>query len=345
MKRFVFAAAILLCLLSCGRQGKMTVTLTNTLNLVRENETVTLNWEDIVHAIPHITPENVVVTDVNGTQVTSQTTPSNQEIPDVLLFQANVGANSNATYIIKKGKREDYSSHAHCRIDAEQDAFIWENNRILFKLYGHSKGDSDKSLGIYLDNYESPEILGCGALAPYADGKLWLHSTFDSCEVIDNGPLRVSARLVYNAIPVKDKTVKMVKTISLDANSYLTFSRTTFHGDFDTLEVASGLFSEQIISETKTNRSIYFSEWTSFCSQSDAILHLAISFLNPNICQGIDVDKHSALLTSVTNGQTVMMVSGGAWNKGDIVITYQDWEDYLILNSIKYEIPLVKTFN
>ncbi len=115
------------------------------------------------------------------------------------------------------------------------DDFVWENDRVAFRAYGPAlvakDGPStgfdawykrtsklvvdewyaDELGGIKkyhddhgegMDDYSVGPTLGLGAPAAYVDGVIWKNKNFASYEVLENGPLRTTFRLIYDDLDV-----------------------------------------------------------------------------------------------------------------------------------------------
>ena len=84
--------------------------------------------------------------------------------------------------------------------------------------------------------------LGAGVAALVHDGELVMPYCYDSYEVLENGPLRYSAKLTFAPRLIgKDSTVVETRIITLDAHSNLCHTKVTFDGLSETNEIATGI--------------------------------------------------------------------------------------------------------
>jgi len=73
-----------------------------------------------------------------------------------------------------------------------------------------------------MDVYAVGPTLGGGAAALFPDSTIAYPYCWKECEVLDNGPLRFTAKLVYNPLVIKgDSNVVETRVISLDKGSQL----------------------------------------------------------------------------------------------------------------------------
>jgi beta-galactosidase/beta-glucuronidase len=173
-----------------------------------------------------------------------------------LLFQVGLKANETAIFSISAGSSRTFEPKVNGWLVKERfDDFAWENDRVAYRIYGQalikkdgpSNGidiwykhtpelimyqlyeDERKGVASYhndngkgLDDYDVKCSLGAGAMAPYVGDSLWLNENFVSSEVLDNGPLRTTFKLIYKDIMVGGKVYTESRTFSIDAGAQLT---------------------------------------------------------------------------------------------------------------------------
>ncbi len=251
------------------------VTVRNPLNIARTGETVELDYFDIQMKVQANTYFEYVVTDAKGAEVPSQILYLGTGIPQRLIFQAGVKANSSAVYTITVAEPKEYPHKAFGRFAPERyDDYIWENDRMAYRIYGTAliakDGPSngidvickrtpelfmndlysdyfEKNLSYHTDHgkgvdaYKVGRSLGCGAMAPFTNAQLWLGKNFISYRTLDNGPVRTSFELRYDTLDVNGIPVIETRIISLDAGSQLNKITETFEGISGTMPVAAGI--------------------------------------------------------------------------------------------------------
>ncbi len=93
------------------------------------------------------------------------------------------------------------------------------------------------------DAYKVGPTLGGGATA-ILDGRTILYPyCWAKCEILDNGPLRFTARLTYNPTEVDGRMLTEVRTISLDKGSFLNKTTVVYEGEEsdEELDVMAGI--------------------------------------------------------------------------------------------------------
>lgn len=93
-----------------------------------------------------------------------------------------------------------------------------------------------------MDCYNVGPTLGGGTSAFYVDDRIIYPYSFKTQEILDNGPLRFTARLTYNPLTVKgDTNVVETRLISLDEGSQLNKTIITYSNTNEVLPLATGL--------------------------------------------------------------------------------------------------------
>jgi hypothetical protein len=271
MKKMLLTLMATALLTVCAGQ-EIEITVTNPLDVARPNETVEIPYGDIRQRLGAST---YIVTDAAGNEIPSQTLYEGTELPQKLIFQAGVPAGASAVYYIKKGSPKEYVKNTHGRFAPERyDDYIWENDRIAFRIYGEAliakDGPSngvdaimkrteamfldkiyndyfEKKISYHIDHgqgvdcYNVKRSLGAGAMAPYAGGKLWLGKNFTGYQTLDNGPVRTSFRLTYDTLWVNGLPLVETRIFSLDAGAQLSKITVIFAGAPDAMPVAAGI--------------------------------------------------------------------------------------------------------
>ncbi len=93
-----------------------------------------------------------------------------------------------------------------------------------------------------LDFYKVGPTLGAGTSAFLVDGKIVYPYCYATQEVLDNGPLRFTVKLVYNPLTIKgDASIVETRVISLDAGSQLNKAVISFTKTKESLPLATGI--------------------------------------------------------------------------------------------------------
>ena len=93
-----------------------------------------------------------------------------------------------------------------------------------------------------MDCYAVGPTLGGGTAALFPDSTIVYPYCYKDCEVLDNGPLRFTTKLVYNPLVVKrDSNVIETRIISLDKGSQLNKTVVSFDNLQETTPVVTGI--------------------------------------------------------------------------------------------------------
>jgi len=232
-------------------------------------------------------PSRIVVYNADGKQVPCQILNKGTDKPKTLIFPVTLKSGVESTYIVKEGKREKIPPKTNVRFTSERkDDISWENDRIGFRMFGLSsananfgsvvdvwlkrtsalvldkwykddlsnKASYNEDYGEVLDYYDiKSNTLGAGGLCLYSKDSLWMPRCFNRYKILDNGPLRSSFVLYYDAIPYGSKKLKAELMIILDAGSNLNEAIVMFTGDTTRINVAAGIFMHDSIQSVVGN--------------------------------------------------------------------------------------------
>ena len=145
-------------------------------------------------------------------------------------------------------KSVDYPVVDH-RYQLELDPANWERPNALRKEGRHQEADSLVDLFSYhvdhgngMDVYTVGPTLGGGASALMVDSALVYPYAYKEYEILDNGPLRFTVRMVYNPMAVgADSAVVETRLISLDAGSHLNRTELVYDGLTKSAPIATGI--------------------------------------------------------------------------------------------------------
>ncbi len=135
------------------------------------------------------------------------------------------------------------------RYKMELDPVVWARIDSLRKI---GKTEEAKLLqntityhvdhGNGMDVYNVGPTLGGGASAFYINEEIIYPYCFKTYEILDNGPLRFTVKLVYNPLTVKgDSTIVETRLITLDEGSHLNKTVLTYTNTNEVLPLATGL--------------------------------------------------------------------------------------------------------
>lgn len=267
----LFATIILASCTSKTEGIKITVENPSTFDRISDMVEIPLNNISSKLALPQ---DSVYLVKNAGGEII----PSQMTYDKKLIFQSGLKANQSSDFTIITGSPREFKALTYGRfIQERKDDFAWENDRVAFRIYGPAllpidgpsngidawfkrttelvidkwyKNDLSgvasyhEDNGEGLDDYKVGRSLGAGAMAPYANDKLWLNENYIEQKVLDNGPLRTTFRLTYKNIEVAGNSIAETRTISLDAGSQLN-KITQSYTVSEPLKVAAGFVKRE----------------------------------------------------------------------------------------------------
>lgn len=365
--KYILMLLTLITLSSC--ESNLVVNIENKSALNRDNESVTIEWDEISAKLGDIKEAEIVVNNEDGEEIPSQILYEGGKNPIAILFQVNLTPNSSAKYFIKKGARSVYTTQTFGRFVPERkDDFAWENNRIAYRMYGpaleatkeisngidvwlkrtpemiidkwYVKGnDYHSDSGEGLDCYKVGRTLGAGANSPIIGDSLIMSNNYTEYKILDCGALRTKFELCYAPFLVDNIEVTQKRTITLDANDNLNTITTTYSGDFNELDVASGIVihNEEGEKIDTTPKSIAYAQKDDPKNGTTYVL-----VVTKEDGASIKTKKHILKTTKVKNGQPYTYKSGGYWSKYGIN-NYAHWKQTIEQETDKFNNELIVT--
>lgn len=368
----------LLFLVSCKTE-QIVVSVINNSDVVHDNTTVEISWVEIDGKLPGIEPVNVIVNNARtGEEVASQVIYGGGTSPQSLIFQVGLAPDESAEFTIRKGSPAQYPVKTYGRFVPERrDDFAWENDRVVFRMYGPALAKENPSNGIDfwlkktenlivdkfyyddlnnnksyhvdhgegLDCYKVGHTLGAGGIAPYLNGRLWVGSHYVTQKVLDSGPVRFSFEFTYDNLPVGDNIINQSIVISLDAGSQLNKAKVFYEGDFPEIEVAGGIYLHDEIGNIKTSVDEGYIAYAEN-AVSDAGIPVGRNYIGvlfpSGITEAVQQDEHILALAPYKQGEKISYYFGGGWSQWGFE-TDDAWFDYMSLFAAKLKKPLTVT--
>jgi len=264
----VLGFILTLGLFACADKSVLEITVANVSATDRTSEIVELPLSDIT---ARIADEAFVITDKAGRQI-----PYQKTFDDKVIFPVTITAGGRGVYTVKRGTPEVYNVLVFGKHYPERvDDIAWENDRIAFRTYGpalQATGEKAYGYDIWvkrvpelvvqeryrkelqdgisyhrdngngLDYYKVGPTLGAGTSALLVDETLVYPYCYKTFEILDNGPLRFTVKLVYNPLTIKgNDNVVETRLLSLDAGSQLNKVTISYTNLTEMLPVAAGI--------------------------------------------------------------------------------------------------------
>lgn len=132
MKKLFFLLAAALACFACSESKTITVTVTNSSALERNEEMVEVSMDNVSTKLQLADTAQIVILDADGQQVAYQITHDEK-----VIFPATVKANATASYTIKAGVPKAIEVKSCGRHYPERmDDVAWENDLVAFRTYG-----------------------------------------------------------------------------------------------------------------------------------------------------------------------------------------------------------------
>ena len=270
MKKLLLLLALIIIFCPASfAQNEIFVSVTNNLSIERQNETIVLDWKELLRLNSQLKADFLKITDSsNGGSLVSQAVDTNADgTPETLIFQVSFKANEK-TKSIKIEPTTDKQPTANSKtfgrfVPERMDDFAWENDRVAFRTYGktlekelvssgvdvwakrvseliidrwYKGGDAfyHTDNGTGLDFYSVKRSRGCGGAGVWDGKKMHVSRNFASYKVLANGPLRTVFELKYEPWDVNGVQVSESKRISIDAGQNL-YRVESFYDSLDDL--------------------------------------------------------------------------------------------------------------
>ncbi|MEI6945579.1 DUF4861 family protein [Paraflavisolibacter sp. H34] len=331
-----------------------------------------------------VDPRKAVVIDVRtGKELPSQLVYKGAKAPRALVFPGGLGGGGRAWFFIEAREHEAYRPRTFGRLVPERkDDFAWENDKVAFRMYGpalqasgevssgidvwakrtrelvinrwYQADDYHKDQGEGLDFYGVGKTLGAGGIAPLVQNQLAPSQNFISCKVLDNGPLRTTFQLHYAPWKAGGHTISEVKTITLDAGSYLNKVEVAYKTKAASLPVAVGI--AQLPGQG--------APWSDVVGKESGLLAyrhpadpahgvLMAGAIVPGACTPrqlplAEADHyqhtgHAVLTTTYTKDRPFTYFQGAAWDKEGGIQSFESWQLYLQQKRAALQQPLLVT--
>lgn len=260
-------AAVMAAVSACS--AKHEIAVTNPSDYDRNNEIVEVNFD----LLSGFTEEgDFIILDSNNEEVPYQLTYDGK-----LIFPATVKKGGTSIYKVEAGTPAPVDTLVWGRFVPERkDDMAWENDRTAYRAYGPAlqesgerafgydiwtksvasrvidkryRDDIENGISFHVDHGQGMDVyavgptLGGGTAALINDeGEIVYPYCYKTYEVLDNGPLRFTVKLVYGDNVVDgDSAVVETRWISLDRGSYLNKTTVIYDGLSSEKQVAPGI--------------------------------------------------------------------------------------------------------
>ncbi|MCH5232241.1 MAG: DUF4861 domain-containing protein [Muribaculaceae bacterium] len=369
MKR-AFLLFVLTCsLLACSKPHA--ITITNNSELTREKEIVEIDYSDIRKLD---IGTDFLLLDERGEEIPYQLTYNNK-----VIFPVTINAGETAVIKVEKGIPSRFDTIAcGAFYPQRKDDLAWENDKSAYRAYGPALQQSgEKAFGydIWTKSVEHPVVaqryhnalelgipyhkdngdgmdvytvgptLGGGTTALLdTAGNLIFPWGFKDYEILDNGPLRFTAKLTYDS--------GETRLISLDAGEYLNKTDVSYPNPENNV-IASGIVIHRQNPEgfelSAAKNYMAYADLTDNANAGNGVIYVGIvteeadSMINLPLKepQG-DAIGHILALKSYKPGEKYTYYWGSGWSKG-FMPDWESWLNYLANFRSRLDSPLSVT--
>lgn len=212
--------------------------------------------------------------------------------------------------------------------------------------------------GYGMDCYAVGPTLGAGVSA-LMDGENIIYPwCYKNLEILDNGPLRFTARLEFTPLTVKGKdNVVETRLISLDLGSHLNRTAITYSNVEESMPIVTGIVMHNVDGAVVTdavNGYMTYVDPTTGPEQGQIFMGAAfpngvkeakVQLFSPEEKKlRNNADGHVLSISDYVPGNSYTYYWGFAWNRADIQ-TPEEWNAYMVDFAKKVRNPLTITIN
>ncbi|KAA6346121.1 hypothetical protein EZS27_006343 [termite gut metagenome] len=184
-----------------------------------------------------------------------------------------------------------------------------------------------------MDCYKVGPTLGSGTTALLTESGIVYPYCYRSYEILDNGPLRFTMKLVYNPLTVNEnENVVETRIITLDAGSYLNKTVVSYAGLDGVVSVATGIVlhegGNEVFSDMDNGFMTYVDPTEDVGNDKGKIFIGAVFpeqvneirsvLFSPDEKKERGAEGHLLGISDYTGGRNYTYYWGGAWSKADI---------------------------
>lgn len=279
MKKLILLIGSVLLLVGCSQQPVKTIVLTNPSEDYREGVMVEVPATELA-LFSDADFARLGLFNEDGEQIPYQLMHYGATEVQSIVFQATVKAKMQTEYTLRKAKPLQAKQRVSARFVPERkDDFAWENDIAAYRMYGPALAPENPSNGIDLwlkktdelivdtfyyrehelglpyhvdygkglDCYKVGHTAGCGGVFPVVNGLPQIGNHYNRWEIVDEGPLRVVFRLIYDNYfcDTTDARVAEDYVVYCDAGQPLCRAEVSYsheNTDFDFSEIGAGIF-------------------------------------------------------------------------------------------------------
>lgn len=192
-----------------------------------------------------------------------------------------------------------------------------------------------------MDCYAVGATLGAGTAALIINDSICYPWCYDKAEILDNGPLRFTARLDFLPQEIsEDYTVTEHRLISLDAGSYLNHTKVWYDDLQSATQIVAGFprRDEAPAIMDAENNIVAYPDPTQGSGNGKALLGI---YSTTPVDSIFEKYNHILFSAKINPEDTLVYNWGYAWDRNEIK-SLSEWKVYLLSNKYKYNVKLNK---
>jgi len=347
---------------SCVAQNSKSIVIENRSQFNFTDKIIAVPWQQVLDKVPSIDTSNLKIVDaLTKKEISYQLEYAGNTTIQNLLVQVSIRPTSSIKLLLQRGRHSLFVIKAFGRFVPERkDDFAWENDRVAFRMYGkaleltpkenaygidvwvkrtsrmivnerYKQAEYHVDHGDGLDYYHVGLTLGAGNCMPYVNDSIYYSKNFAGWKILDNGPLRTTFQLSYDAWNVNGKQVTAVKTISLDAGVQLNKISVEYnYTDTGNLPLVIGIIKRpeagvELLNEQKG----ILAYWE---PKHGADGTTGVACIIPAPVKNMQVNKNQLLAFSeMKKNMPFVYYAGAVWDKAGRIKNEQEWFAYLQL--------------
>ncbi len=204
-----------------------------------------------------------------------------------------------------------------------------------------------------MDYYPVGQTLGCGTTAIVTDGEINYPEYFRDYEILDNGPLRFTVKLVFDAVEIAGDQVIEERLVTLDAGSHFNKIKVEYKNISEPRNVIIGLVMHDSDAESSQVRdiSIAYAEpahkfgWQTYIAAVfPETMKARVAPFSAGEAASRGATGHVQAEGVIKPGESLEYYMGAAWNRWCIKDT-QDWFAHVRDAEIVLNQPLTYTLS
>lgn len=372
MKSLLSATLLLGVTSSLVAQNKSSLLIKNTSSFER-NEVVSIPFEKFKQHFELKDTIFSILDQKSKKPLVYQLEKRGQSTPQNVLIAVHIAPKGKIELSVAANASPKTPSRAFARyVPERKDDFAWENNVVAFRAYGkalegtsedaqgfdfwskrtddliidewYKTGDYHADHGKGLDYYSVGQTLGVGDMALYFDNQIQYTQHYRMSEILDNGPIRSTFKLIYEPQEIKGQMVSIEKEISIDAESQLSKIKVTINNaSAASTPIVLGITKRK---EANPNFTIYKKEnFFAYWEPENKGNVTGTALVLPHVKKAF-INTPTQFLWNVTakNNQPLTYYIGAAFNKAGKIQTMDAWKAYLQQASEQIQKPLTISY-